>query len=99
MKRSSRILPSASTTYPQTDSPLVIAHSSFEGLALSFSNGAAVATVEVDTIKDGDFEEEVTLEGTSKNRWPDIAGINTLKSTAYVKITWDVGTLQVFQKS
>lgn len=88
-----------SEVHAQTDSPLVLPHGAFVGLAINLSNGSATVAVKVDSIIDGDFEEAITLEGTSKNRWPNVAGINTLKSTGYIQITWDTGTLQVFQKT
>lgn len=97
--RQSRHVPSIKNDpYAQAASPVVIPHAAFVGIGLSFSNGAAVTTVAVDSILTGDFAETVTLEGTGKHRWPNADGMNRLYNAAYVKITWNVGTLRVFQK-
>ena len=99
MNRLSRVVPSlGSAALLQAASPVTIPHASYVGLALSLSNGAAVVTVEVDTLVDGDFDEVVTLEGTGKHRWPDADGMNRLYNAAFVRITWDTGTLRIFQK-
>jgi len=83
---------------PQTESPLIVPHSSFVGLSLSLSNGAAVVVVAVDVISDGDFDTVVEMAGTGTFRHPVPCAVSILGSAAYVKITWNTGTLQVFQK-
>ncbi len=101
IQRQSRLAPNSESgehTFLAADSPVVIPHASYVGLGIVLSNGAATVTVEVDGIADGDFAEEVTLEGTGKWRWPDTDGMNRLYNARYVKITWSTGTLQVFQK-
>lgn len=99
MQRLSKFNPPANqAAYPQTASPLVLSHGAYVGLGLSFSNGAAVAAVAVDSVATGDFADAVTLEGTGKHRWPDVDGMNRLYNAAFVEITWNTGTLRVFQK-
>ena len=99
IQRQARTNPSLQgAAYAQSASPVILPHASFVGLGLALSNGAAVVTVNVDAILTGDFAEEVTLEGTGKFRWPNVDGMNRLYNAAFVKITWDVGTLRVFQK-
>lgn len=99
MNRLSRFQPSISQApYAQAASPVTIPHASYTGLSLLLSDGAAVVTVSVDSDKEGDFADEVTMEGTGKHRWPDVDGMNRLYNAAYVQIAWDVGTLRVFQK-
>lgn len=98
LARISGFLPSASAAYPQTDSPKVIPHQSFVGFALILSNAAAVVTVEVGGSKDGPFPIAITLEGTAEFRYPASDQMNILYNAPYIRITWDVGTLQIFHK-
>ena len=97
----SRLAPNPSTTdhtFQQSSSPVVISHASFIGLGIILSAGAAVVTVSIDGVLAGAFADNVTLEGTGVWRWPNVDGVNRLRNARYVKITWNTGTLQVFQK-
>jgi len=99
MQRLAKLTPPATqAALLQTSSPLILDHGTFVGLGLSLSNGAAVVTVAIDSVKTGSFSEVVTLEGTGTHRWPNADGMNRLYNAAFVKITWSIGTLRVFQK-
>lgn len=81
----------------QAQSPLIIPHATFVGLAIQLSDGAAVLTVAVDSLSTGDFDNTVTMEGTTKHRWPDSDGMNRLYNATFVKLTWNTGTLRYTQ--
>jgi len=103
IQRQSRLAPNPDATdhtFAAEDSPIVISHASFVGLGIIILDGssATTLTVEVDGVSDGEFADEVTMEGTGNWRWPDVDGMNRLYNARYIKITWDVGFIQVFQK-
>ena len=87
------------TRFVETDSPVVLPHGTFVGLGIFLEDGGSVdITVGIDGDKNGDFIEEVTMEGTGSFRWPDIDGMNRLYNARYIKIEWGSGNILVSQK-
>lgn len=87
------------TRFAEADSPVVLSHATFVGLGIFLEDGGSVElTVGIDGDKDGDFVEEVTMEGTGSFRWPDTDGMNRLYNARYIKITWEAGNILVSQK-
>lgn len=79
-------------------SPKILSHASFVGLGIYVPEGTATVTVTIGGHLDGDFDEEVTLEGAGDYLWPDVDGMNRLYNARYIKITWNTGEIEVFQK-
>lgn len=111
MQRQSRLVPNLqdrdypTNTFSQEQSPLILPHASFVGLGIiigdgtsSTSSGDVTVTVAVGGSENGEFADEVTMEGEGDWRWPDIDGMNRLYNARFVQITWDSGYIQVFQK-
>lgn len=76
---------------------LVLSHESFVGISIQFTSATTFALA-VDNLRNGNFADAVTLEGSGKWKYPDQAGMDVLYNAAFVKITWDAGPILVFQK-
>lgn len=87
-----------SDAFPQADSPKVVPHATYVGLGIILSDPAAVVTIGAGGSKDGPFDAPIVLVGTDEFRYPDADSMHILYNAAYIEITWDVGTLSVFQK-
>lgn len=84
--------------FAQSTSPKVVAHSSFVGLSITLSNPAAVVTIAAGGSPSGPFDIDIVLTGTDEYRYPDADSMHILYNAPYIEITWDVGTLKLFQK-
>lgn len=84
--------------YAQSESPLVLDHSTFVGLSILLSDDAAVVSIGAGGSKDGPFDAPIVLVGTAEYRYPDADSMHILYNAPFIEITWDVGTLKVFQK-
>ena len=102
IQRQSRLVPNpkdSNHVFESSDSPIVISHASFVGLGISIVGSAdPTITVAVGGSLDGSFDDVVTMEGEGDWRWPNTDGMNRLYNARYVQITWDSGSIQVFQK-
>ena len=79
-------------------SPQILAHASFTSLAIHCSNAANVCTLEVAVLRTGPWDIGVTLEGSGKVRMPASGQEYKLVNAGYVRLTWTLGTVQIFQK-
>lgn len=87
------------TVLTEDQSPKILPHASFVGLGIYLPGSTApTVTVEFSGSIDGEFGDEITMEGTGDYLWPDTDGMNRLYNARYIKITWDSGDIEVFQK-
>lgn len=87
------------TVLTADESPAILSHATFVGLGITIVGSATpTITVAIGGREDGTFDDEVTLEGSSDYRWPDTDGMNRLYNARYIKIEWDEGDIEVFQK-
>jgi len=96
-----------SRVFEQSESPIVLPHASWAGLAVLLEEESSELTVAADFNEDGDFENIVEMLGgptedssgaATKFRYPSTDGANLLYNAGYIEITWTSGTLQVLQK-